>query len=117
MSRFPQVSQGNEREPGRERKREGEEVPLGPLPGADLIGHHDGFWRLLDHAPQRVVHVLLEGRTLPLLGLSGLARLSGRVRGIVACKVLAAVAAACERETSGVSLIKFCVSHKKGCQS
>lgn len=95
------------------RERQGEEVPLGPLPGADLIGHHDGFWRLLDHAPQRVVHVLLEGGTLPLLGLSGLACFLRRVRRIVACEVLAAVAAACEREMSGVSLIKFCVSHEK----
>lgn len=115
MSRFPQVSQRNEREPGIERKRErrteGEDVPQGLLPGVDLIGHHDGLWCLLDDAPQRVVHVLLEGRTLLFLGLRGLAGLSGRVRGIVACEVLAAVAAACKRETSGLSLMTFCLLH------
>lgn len=113
MSRFPQVSQRNQREPGIERKRrtEGEDVPQGLLPGADLIGHHDGLWCLLDRAPQRVVHVLLEGRTLLFLGLRGLAHLSGRVRRIVACEVLAAVAAACKWETSGLSLKTFCLLH------
>ena len=47
------------------------------LPGVDLVRHHDTLGRVLDHAPQRVLHplsvkaVLVLGRRL--LALTGFA--------------------------------------------
>lgn len=30
------------------------------VPGVDLVRHHDMLWRVLDHAPQRVLHPSVE---------------------------------------------------------
>lgn len=59
----------------------------------DLVGHHDWLGGALDHGPERVLHGVLERG--PLRHLLVLARLTRRVRRVVAGKVLAAVAAAC----------------------
>lgn len=78
------------------------------LPGMDLVCHHDPIWRVLDHAPQRVLHprvkvVLVFCRCV--LALPGFAWC---VRWIVTGKVFTAVAAACKPEKCGsVTLAYF----------
>lgn len=76
-------------------KRSGKNVAL---PGVHLVCHHDMIGRLLDHAPQRALHLTLKVMLVLcgcFLALTGFVWCIWRV---IAGKVFAAVAAACESE-------------------
>lgn len=66
------------------------------LPGMDLVRHHDPVWRVLDHVPQRVLHLRVKVVLVLCRRVLALSSFARRVRRIVAGKVFAAVAAACK---------------------
>lgn len=49
------------------------------LPGMDLVRHHDPVWRVLDHVPQRVLHLRVEVALVFCRRVQGLPSFAGRV--------------------------------------
>ncbi len=69
------------------------------VPGVHLVCHHDMLRRVLDHAPQRVLHPGVEAVLVLCLRLQALAGFARCVWWIIAGKVFAAVAAACKSQS------------------